>query len=358
MATTGHPPGSTGWIGTRRRTTGTEGGASSPVTMRDVAAAAGVSVKTVSRVVNDEPGVRPEVRQRVLDAVSLLGFRRNVAARSLRAGNSIGAVAVVVADLRNPFNAGIAEAVEQVADRHGRVVVVATSGDAAARERELALNITHRAVDGLIIVPVGPDHRYLVPEMRMGLPIVFVDREGGQIRADSVVLDNAGGTRAAIDHFILRDHRRIGFVGGRESVRTAAERLDGYRAALAEAGIPYDPELVIMGMPEAERPEAGAKLLALADPPTAIFAASSRTCAGVLRAIRASGRRVSVIGFDDFDLADLLPVPLTVVGYDPQEIGRTAAELLFSRLGGDSRPPQKIVIPTKLVVRGSGEIDP
>jgi LacI family transcriptional regulator len=171
------------------------------------------------------------------------------------------------------------------------------------------------------------------------------------------VLDNLGGAKRAVDHLIRRGHRRVGFVGDSATVRTAGERLEGYKEALAEAGIAYDPELVRLGSPAVEKAETAARqLLALDDPTTAIFAGNNRQCVGVLQAIRASNRPTALVGFDDFELADLLPIPVSVIAYDPAELGRAAAELLFSRIAGDARPPQRIVIPTRLIQRGSGEI--
>jgi LacI family transcriptional regulator len=325
--------------------------------MRDVAEAAAVSLKTVSRVVNLETGVRPELARRVEEAIAALGFRRNVAARSLRTGRRIGSIGLIVADLMNPFYSSVAKAVEGVAARHGDVIIIGSSGEDAARERELVTNLLHRPVDGLIVVPAGNDHRYLEPERRMGAQIVFLDRGGGRIDADAVVLNNSGGARLGVEHLIRRGHRRIGFVGDSVGVRTAGERLDGYRDALAAAGITYDPDLVRLGSPAVELAETATReLLALEDPATAFFAANNRQCIGVLRAIRSAGRPIAVVGFDDFELADLLAVPVSVIAYDPAELGRAASELLFSRMAGDARPPQRIVIPTRLIQRGSGEI--
>jgi LacI family transcriptional regulator len=326
-------------------------------TMRDVADAAGVSLKTVSRVVNMEAGVRPEMQRRVEDAIVGLGFRRNVAARMLRTGHRITSIGLIVADLANPFYSVVAKAVEGVAERHNAVIIIGSSGENATRERELVLNLLHRPVEGLIVVPAGDDHRYLEPERRRGAQIVFLDRSGGNIEADAVVLDNFGGARRAVSHLIRRGHRRVGFVGDSITVRTAVERLEGYKAALADAGIPFDPELVRLGSPAVELAESAAgQLLALPDRVTAIFAANNRQCVGVLRGIRGSQRPTAVVGFDDFELADLLPIPVSVIAYDPAELGRAAAELLFSRMAGDARPPQRIVIPTNLIQRGSGEI--
>jgi len=328
-------------------------------TMRDVAEHAGVSLKTVSRVVNMEPGVRPAVQRRVEDSVAALRFRRNLVARSLRTGHHIGSIGLIVADLMNPFYSAVAKAVEEVAGRHNAVVIIGSSGEDALRERELVTNLLHRPVDGMIVVPAGNDHRYLESERRMGARIVFLDRAAGMIDADAVVLDNVGGARRAVNHLIKRGHRRIGFVGDSAAIRTAQERLEGYRGALESAGVSYDSELVRQGSSVVELAESAAgQLLAMNDRVTAIFAANNRNCVGVLRAVRAARRQIAVIGFDDFELADLLPIPVTVVSYDAGEVGRTAAELLFARLAGDSRPPQRIVIPTRLIQRGSGEVAP
>ena len=326
-------------------------------TMRDVALAAGASLKTVSRVVNSEPGVRPEMQRRVEEAIVALGFHRNVVAHSLRTGHRIGSIGLIVADLMNPFYSGVAKAVETVAARHNAVIIIGSSGENAARERELVMNLLHRPVDGLIVVPEGSDHRYLEPERRRGAQIVFLDRGGGNIEADAVVIDNFDGAKRAVEHLIMCGHTRVGFIGDADTVQTAVERLEGYKAALAGAGIPYDPELVRLGSPAVDMAETAAgKLLALDDRATAIFAANNRQCVGVLRAIRSSQLVTAVVGFDDFELADLLPVPVSVVAYDPAELGRSSAELLFARMGGDTRPPQRIVIPTHLIQRGSGEI--
>jgi len=334
------------------------GSAADRPTMHDVATLAGVSLKTVSRVVNREANVNEERRRRVEDAVARLGYRPNSAARSLRTGRGMGSIGLVIADLANPFYAAIAKAVEAVADRHRTMLVIGSSAEDPRRERQLATDLLRHPVDGLILVAAGDDQHYLEAERRLGAPIVFVDRPGGRIDADAVVLDNAGGTRAGVEHLIALGHRRIGFVGDTGSLYTARERLEGYRQALAGAGIAYDPSLVRAGSPRADLAEASARQLLDAGDVTAIFAENNRNSIGVLRAVRASGRQVAIVGFDDFELADMLPMPVTVVWYDPGELGRVAAELLFSRLAGDSRPPQRIVLQTRLARRGTGEVAP
>jgi LacI family transcriptional regulator len=324
--------------------------------MRDVAELAGVSLKTVSRVFNSEPNVRDDVRLRVENAVATIGFRRNMVAKNLRTGQVVSSIGLVVADLLNPFYAAIATAVEAVANRHLATMTIGGSGEDPARERRIVMQLLERHVDGLIVVPTGGDHGYLEPQRRLGVHIVFVDRPASGIDADAVVLDNVGGAREAIRHLLGIGHRRIGFVGDSEFLFTAQERLAGYRLALDEAGVAFDPRLVVFGSPRSELAETAARNLLMSDdPPTAIFAENNRNCVGVVRAVRSLDRLVGVVGFDDFELADLLAVPVTVVGYDAGELGRAGAEILFSRMSGDVRPPQRIVIPTRLVVRSSTE---
>lgn len=326
-------------------------------TMRDVAEFAGVSLKTVSRVFNREPNVRPDVRERVEEAAVRLGFRRNIVAKNLRTGSTASSVGLVIADLLNPFYAAIAAAVEAVANRHLATMIIGSSGEDQLRERQIVTGLLDRHVDGLIVVPTGGDHGYLEPQRRLGVHVVFVDRPATGIEADAVVLDNVDGARRATDHLLGLGHRRIGFVGDSADVPTARERLAGYRLALDAAGVEFDPALVRFGSSRSELAEVAARrLLSGDDPPTAIFAENNRNCIGVVRALRSMDRQVGVVGFDDFELADLLAVPVTVVGYDPGELGRAGAELLFSRMSGDVRPPQRIVIPTRLIVRGSGEV--
>lgn len=329
------------------------------MTIHSVARAAGVSSKTVSRVLNLEPGVHEATAKHVESVMASLGYRRNDLARNLRKGIDLPSVGLLIEDLGNPFYAYLARAVEEVAQRNGHAVVLTSSGEDASRERPLLEGLLQRGVDGLLVVPASHDHRYLVPYLRRGIRLVFVDRAPTGLDADAVLLDNVTGARRGVEHLIAYGHRRIGFVGDPLSVPTSAERLHGYHDALREASIAVDEALVRAGPPRVEQAEASARqLLTMADPPTAIFAQNNRNCVGVVRAIRAAGTRTALVGFDDFELADMLPTPVTVVSYDPSVLGRSAAELLFARLAGDSRPAQRIVVPTRLLRRGSGEILP
>jgi LacI family transcriptional regulator len=192
-------------------------------------------------------------------------------------------------------------------------------------------------------------------------PVVFLDRPPGGIEADTVLLDNRGGARSAIEHLLAQGHRRIACVADPDRLYTASERLQGFRDAMDAAGVEIDPDLVRLDTHSADPAERVVReLLALAPDrrPTAIFTGNNRHTVGALRALRGLEHEVALVGFDDFELADLLVMPTTVVRHDSQELGRHAAELAFMRLDGRDGPPRRVVVPTELVIRGSGEVPP
>jgi LacI family transcriptional regulator len=326
-------------------------------TMIDVAEMAGVSLKTVSRVINEEQGVRAETATRVREAVRVLGYRANDTARNLRRRQRPATVGLVIEDVRNPFYSSIARAVEELARLHGHMVVIANSNEDPTEEQKAVGTLLERQITGLLIVPAGSDHGYLLEEIRHGTVVVFMDRPAQGVRADEVLIDNMGGARHATEHLLARGHRRIGVVGDPPTVYTVVERVGGFRQAMSAARVSVDESLIRLGGRDVAQAEAATReLLSMADPPTAVFTTNNRASIGVVRALRGREGTVALVGFDDFELADMLPVPVTVVKHDPAEMGRTAAELLFGRLSGDERPPQRIVLPTLLVPRGSGEI--
>ena len=322
--------------------------------MSDVARTAGVSIKTVSRVVNDEPGVNPDTADRVRTAIEALGFRRNDGARKLRTGQSTGTVGLVLEDVANPFYSALTRAVEEVARGFGHHLLTGSSAEDPDRERDLTLEFCARRVDGLLIVPAGQRHGYLLPEMRAGTPVVFVDRPAGDIEADTVLVDNAGGAAAAVGHLVSCGHTRIGFLGDAPDIFTAGERLRGFRAGCARAGLPGD--LVLMG-PHSTESVSRAMRGPLSEA-TAVICGNNRITVLLLRFLADGGTRPALVGFDDFELADLLDPPVTVLAHDIGAMGRTAAELLFARLRGDTTAPRRIVLPVRLVPRGSGEVRP
>jgi LacI family transcriptional regulator len=325
--------------------------------MRDVASSANVSLKTVSRVVNGEPDVRPETAARVEAAIERLGFRRNEVAWSLRNGRA-GAVGLVIEDLKNPFYSAIAGAVEDAAHSRGHALLIGSCEEDPARERALVLRLLRRWVDALLIVPAGDDHRYLLGEQHAGTPLVFIDRPPRGIEADAVLLDNVGGACLAVEHLLAHGHRRIGFLGETFETYTTSERVAGYRSALQQAGIAFDERLVAYAHGDHEGAARGLLELPADRRPTALFCADNRNTVGALRALREDAATTALVGFDDFELAELLPVPVTVVRYDTPELGAIAARLAYQRVAGEGGLPSRAVVPCELVARGSGEIAP
>ena len=320
-------------------------------TMHDVARVAGVSLKTVSRVVNNEPRVNRDTTEKVNAAIAALGFRRNEFARQFRTGLT-STIGLITEDISNPFYSQIARGVEAVARAHDCVVITASSEEGAERERSLVHALIQRRVDGLLIVPASDDHAY-IEQARQGTPVVFLDRPPGKLEADAVLLENRSGARRGVEHLIAQGHRRIAFISGFSTVYTGAERLAGFRDALKAAGLNLEDELLSFEGHDAARAEAvTTEMLALPDPPTAVFAASNRQSLGVIRAAHRRGLPVALVGFDDFELADVLPSQITVIRYDAAEMGRLAAEMLFSRLAGETAPPKRVIVPVELFTRG------
>jgi LacI family transcriptional regulator len=328
--------------------------------MVDVAALAGVGLKTVSRVVNAEGGVSPELEARVRRAIEQLNYRRDANASMLRRlGGKTQTIGLVLEDVSNPFSSALHRAIEDAARERGVLVFAGSCDEDPARERELIGSFRERRVDGLIVVPAAHDHGYLYEDRRTGTALVFVDRPAVHLDADSVVSDNRGGAVAATEHLLARGHRRIGFLGDLLSISTAEHRLNGYLQALAHAGIARDDRLI---RTELRDPDAAAaavdELLALPDPPTAFFTGQNLLTIGGVHALRRAGleRATALIGFDDIPLADMVRPAVSVVAQDPQTMGRVAADLLFRQLDGGHTEAVHEVIPVTLVARGSGEI--
>jgi LacI family transcriptional regulator len=327
--------------------------------MLDVAALAGVGLKTVSRVVNAEPGVSPTLEEKVRRAIEQLNYRRDANASMLRRlGGKTQTIGLVLEDVSNPFSSALHRAIEDSARARHVLVFAGSCDEDPRRERELIGSFRDRRVDGIIVVPASQDHTYLYEEQRAGTALVFVDRPAGHLDADTVASDNFAGAVEAVEHLVAHGHRRIAFLGDQLSISTAAQRLQGYLHALDQSAIGHDEELVRSGVRDPER--LVDELLALPDPPTALFTSQNLLTIGGIRALRSAGleRRIALIGFDDIALADVLDPAISVVAQDPQALGRSAAELLFRRLDGDTSPSVHQVLPVKLIARGSGEISP
>jgi len=314
-------------------------------TMVDVAYRAGVSVKTVSRVVNNAPYVQQDLIDRVLAAVAELGFRRNGIAHTLRSGRATSTIGLVIEEIANPFYATIAAAAAEVARQHDTLLITASSEEDPDREQHLLLDLCSRRVDGLLVVPASLDHGFLRPEVQMGLPVVFLDRPGGGLEADTVLLDNRGGARDGVRHLLDQGHRRIAVLFDSLRVYTMKERVEGAQEAspvVVQGGV-RDPDTAARVVGE---------MLDAADPPTAFFSTNNRITVGIVGELWRRGSDAALVGFDDFELSHLMPRPLTVISYDTGALGREAAQLLFSRIDGSRSGPRLVTLPTRLLQRG------
>jgi LacI family transcriptional regulator len=319
--------------------------------MKEVARVAGVSLATVSRVVNGTGEVRPDLAERVHEAVRMLGYRRDLTASTLRrADRQSASIGLIIEDVSNPFFSAVHRGVEDVARPRGVLTFVGSSDEMPERERELAETFGARGVDGLVIVPCAADQSYLMRDHQAGTALVFVDRPPRYMPGHAVVSDNAGGARAAVAHLMRHGHERIAFLGDRLAVYTAEQRRAGYREALGSLPAIERTELVSSEHGYA----ATLELLQGKHPPTALFTGQNLITIGAIRALRALGRQrsVALVGFDDITLGDLVEPGVSVVAQDPHALGRRAGELLFAR-DGESR---LVVVPTTLIERGSGEI--
>lgn len=330
-------------------------------TMSDVAAMAGVSLKTVSRVVNEEGYVSADTFAAVKSAIDALGFRRNEAARQLKQGTAV-TIGLVMEDQSDPFYSTLSRAVEEVALAQGYLLLIASSNEDPTRSRAIVESFTSRGVDGIVLAPArGTDPGFLQRELDAGRSLVFVDRPVPGLDVDTVLADNVRGAAEATAHLIAHGHRRIAFFGDDLSVFTAAERLEGYTLALREAGLTFDDRLVTMTSPTMDVPgDAIDRVLDQPDPPTAVFTGNNRWSIRLLRHLKArhtpAEPQRAFVGFDDFELGDVLEPGITVVAQDPAEMGRLAADLLLRRARGDEGPAEHIRLRPRLIARGSGEV--
>jgi LacI family transcriptional regulator len=335
-------------------------GLASRATMKDVAALARVSLKTVSRVINDEPTVNPELVERVKRAALQLHYQPNFGASALRRRDGRSStIGVLLEDLSNPFSATIYRAVEEMAIARGVSVLGGSFDEDPRREHELTSSMSRHRVDGVIIAPASRDHQYLRQEQVAGVPFVFIDRPPYLLDADTVLSDSREGSAKAVKHLLSHGHRRIAFLGDLTAIYTAEERYLGYRDALVTAGLAVDDSLIARDLRTIDAAQNVAGLLLDAsNPPTAFFAGQNLLTIGAVRAIRERGlqQRVAIVGFDDFLLADLLEPAVTVVAQDPVSIAREAATLLFARIDGDQGPSKMKIVETTFICRGSGEI--
>jgi LacI family transcriptional regulator len=328
-------------------------------TMRDVALRCGVSVKTVSRVFNDDPYVSSETRERVLRAMRESNYVPNLLARTFRSGRDT-AIAIAVPDLSDPFFATLTHAVEQVAHQRGVAVVIASMGYEPDDERPAMEALLHRMVVGAIATPISTDQSYL-KRWQHKTPIVFVDRTPTGIVADSIVSDDHGGGVAATQHLLDHGHTSLAFVGDTLNVQTTRRRLEAYQSVLLDAGMPESADSVVLGGTSGpEMARSFVTFLREHEEPTAIFSSNARCTIGLIPVLQSIGRTdMALVGFGDFPLSGSVRPPISFIEQDPVRLGRTAATRLFQRLDTPNRRlKRQVMLDVALVPCGSGEQPP
>ncbi|HSO66025.1 MAG TPA: LacI family DNA-binding transcriptional regulator [Ornithinibacter sp.] len=327
-------------------------------TIYDVARESGFSIKTVSRVINGESGVRSETVALVEAAVRRLDYHPNPAARRL-GGGRLSTIGVVVDSLDDPHFGAVIAVIERRAVEIGMDVLVASTGMDVARARTRVGRLVRGGVSGMIIAPSGDDvsARESLPD---DIPVVIIDRRCGTTDKDVVRVTDHEGAREAVGHLVSHGHRRIAFLGGSAELSTVRDRLVGFTDAITEAGLRVEPGLVETGCRSAEEayPLALA-MLAPAGAPTAVFASTAPVGLGVLRALKRLDRQdIALVVFGDFPLAELMTPPTTVVDQRPTALAHAAFDHLARRLHDAGAPVVETVLPTRLVQRGSGELPP
>jgi LacI family transcriptional regulator len=322
-------------------------------TMNDVAHEAGVALKTVSRYVNGATNIHPDLAERIGAAIARLGYRRNMAAASIRPGRSSMVLGLIIGDLANPYYSQLTRAVESFAHEQGYLLVTASSEEDSDRHDRLVDRMIEQRVDGLMIVPPRDPGR---PWASLAEPLpelVFLDRPVPGFAADTVLADNRGGARSAVAALLADGATRIAFVGDSLGIYTMRERYDGYKAALRSARIRLDPTLVLDGAHDDEQAAQSVRVLVQEAGADAVFAANNRSAVGALAAFRRIRRRVRLVGFDDFEAAVIVRPEVSVVQQDIEAMGRAAAGMLIDKIGGTRSEPRTLVLPTRLVLRGS-----
>lgn len=330
----------------------------SRVTIRDVAAVAEVSPATVSRVLNADERVAPELRERVLAAVERLGYRPNSQARSLRT-QATRVIGLIISDIQNPFFTSLVRGVEDAAQASGYSVVLANSDEDLGKEQQYLRVAAAEQMAGVILSPASSSRTRIGELVHEEIPVVTIDR---RIAADvdSVAVDNVAGARHAVEHLLQTGARRVGIIAGPEDVSTAADRLEGYRAALRAAGLAVDPELTVRGDFRVDGGHrAAARLLDRPDRPDALFAANNLMLIGTLNAMAERGLTAPadllLAGFDEMSWAGFAP-PLTLVEQPTYEIGRLATQLLLRRIAGETAAAEHVVLEATLKVRASSDL--
>jgi DNA-binding LacI/PurR family transcriptional regulator len=328
-----------------------------PVTRKEVAERAGVSVAVVSYVVNDGPRpVAPETQAKVRQAIKELGYYPNELARSL-SRKQTATIGLIIPSLVNPIYAEIAESLEKACVLEGYLVILGGTGRDSRKEVEFAKLLRAKQVDGVVVLPSESPQAILEPLQQAGIPIVVLEHDLPHTHC--IAIDDLQGTRLAMDHLLSLGHRRIGMIKRQPTSALSNLRFVGYRDILLEAGLSFEPALVI----ESKAGQAAGyasmqQLLALPNPPTAVFIHNDVLAIGAMRAIHDAGLVVpddiSIVGYDDTSNSRYLNPPLTTVKFPVVEMGRRAGEIILELAQNEGNlPPQTIMLPVELVVRAS-----
>lgn len=346
-------------------------------TITEVAAAAGVGRATVARTLGNYGSVSEATRAKVMRAAEKLGYQPNTLARSMTTGVT-KTLGIVLADVANPFFSGVLKGISETAKTAGYDAIILSTDEKLELERDAIAVLLAKQVDGLVVASAAgrsDDVSHLSNAIDRGTPVVLIDRLVDKLETDSVVIDNREAARSAVASLIHNGHRRIAFAWGPvtlspatdlkqmhsildEALWSDGERLRGYLDALEEAGIPFDTALITHVLKnEGQATRAVSGMLALADPPTAIFTTETEATVGALHSLRAKNLRlpkdVSLIGFDDSPWAAVMDPPLTMIQQPMRQMGAVASQQLITRIDGDTSAPKKHVLPSLLVARSS-----
>lgn len=329
----------------------------------EIAREAGVSIATVSRVINDSDSVSEKSRKKVQEAIRKLNYVPNGNARSLSTSTST-AIGVVIPDINNPFFSQLLQGITQAADEQGYHIFLFNTDENTEREHQILKSMREHRLSGIIATPVSEvdvlSEEYLLGFEKLGIPVVLLDREFDNDVFDRVVTDDERGVYEAVCELIRLGHRRIAIITGPGDSRPGHERLNGYVRAMKTHGLPLLPELIRAGDFKVTRAYEQTKaLLALPEPPTAVFSSNNMTTFGCLRAFSELGVRVgeemALIGFDDIDALNWLNFPVSVVSRDVAQMGEQAMRLLLSRFDTEreTQKGKRNCLPTELILRGS-----
>lgn len=329
-------------------------------TIKDIAKQANVSVATVSHVINKTRYVSQELIDRVEKAMESLDYQPNIVARNLRT-NKVKTIGLIIPDMSNSFFPSLVRGIEEVVNDKGCGLIVCNTDDNTSREEFYIKLLIQDKVDGLIIAPTGKSYDELKQLKKMNIPCVFIDRKVDDIEVDAILSDNEGGAYNATCHLIKRGHERIALINGPLNVTTSRERLNGYKKALEDFGIKFDPQLVTSTNSSVEGAlTAFDKVLSLENKPTAIFSADNVITLGVLKGVISKGfecpKDISVIGFDDFEWASIFTPAITTIAQNPVVMGSMAAKVLFNKFEEIKQECKEIRVPTELIVRKSTQV--